>query len=513
MLLLLVATVAGAFLVSYFHHRSPLVISHSTPARRAVIFVLSGVPASALAGTNLPNISALRRRGTDYRNGWVGQMEDVPLASAATIGTGAFPRSTGIIGAEWRDPSSGALVNPTTFLAMQQGELDQIMQAAGPPSLAQTVVGANSRATSLSIGGEDCAVPNVAGTWMATYVLCPRLAGQFWVPAAVTGHAPPRSVLAAQGLRTPASRGSTLAASLEGWPAGAQDSWIAHFAVRAIRMMNPTLTVVTFPEYNTLARYAPPARTRLLRFVLHGIDRNIGAIVAELRREHRERQTVYVVTSDGGITIPRHYIPIARLARAVRSAGGRLLYYAAGNSLVMGLQSPGQAQPVAQAIQAARIPGIDAIYYRARSHGSYHYALEYVNPARASSYPTTTGYLLRTMASATAPDVVVAFAPGLEVRGLPAGTRLSTGSSLGMGRAEQRIPFIVAGHGVQGHRTSTVAARLVDIAPTVAALLGKRLDGSPGMVLEDAFQHQRPDLLVRERSMARTLQRYAAALR
>lgn len=509
-LIALIAIGVAAFLVAYFHHRSDLSsAAPPTPARRAVLFVLSGVPASALQQVKLPSIDALRARGVSYRRAWVGQMEDSPVVSAATIGTGAFPAHDGVVGTQWRDPNSGALVRPAQFARVQQGELDQIMETAAPPSLAATLA---EQGKTLSVGGEGCAAADAAGTWMAAYVLCPTRSHRAWIPAAVTGHAPPASVLRARGLRVRAAFGPALAPTVEGWRASAEDSWIARYTVRAMRATRPKLTIVTFPEYEALGRYTAAKRAGLLRFVLRGIDRDIGTIVHEEQREGLDSRTVYVVTSDGGMAEFARRIALPAVNRAVLSAGGQPVYFQAGAALMIGLRDLLQAQPVAQAVQSASLHGVTAIYYKTGSHGSYRYAPQYLHATLPSSYPPAAAYLLDTMASPSSPDVVVTFSSGAGIEGVRAGKHRNTGSSLGMQWAEQHIPLIIAGHGILQGRVSTSPARLVDIAPTVAALLGMHLQGSDGVVLEDAVLHAHAAALARQQAVDARLRRYIGPL-
>lgn len=510
----LVAIGVAAFVVAYLHQRSrvPSAVP-PTPARHAVIFVLSGVPVAALQRSDLPSIGALRKRGVSYRDAWVGQMANVPVAASATIGTGTFPARDGVVNSQWRDPNSGALVRPTQFAAVQQGQLDQIMETAAPPSLASALAGETGQGRTLSVGGEGCATADAAGSWMAAYVLCPERARHGWIPSSVTGHAPPASVTRPQGLRVRAASGSALAPSVEGWRAGAEDAWIARYTIRAMRATRPKLTIVNFPEYEALGRYTPKKRSGLLRFVLRGIDRDIGAVVREVRREGIDRSTVYVVASDGGMTAFRSRVPVSSINRAVLSAGGQPVYYERGGTLMIGLRDVLQAQPVAQSIQSAALRGIDAIYYKTGSHGSYRYVLQYLRAALPASYPTAAAYLLDTMASPPSPDVIVIFSPGAGSPGFPAGKHPNTGSSMGTQWSQQHIPLIIAGHGVVQNRTSSSPARLVDIAPTVAASMGVQLQGSSGAVLEDAFLHQHAAQLTRQRAVDARLRGYVRVLR
>lgn len=510
----LLAIGVATFLVAYFHERSrPTSAAPPTPARDAVIFVLDGVPAAALQSINLPSIDALQKRGVSYRDAWVGQMANVPIVSAATIGTGAFPSRDGVVNTQWRDPNSGALVRPAGFAAVQQGELDQIMETAAPPSLAASLAAEAGRGKTLSVGGEGCAAADAAGTWMASYVLCPARSHGKWVPASVTGHEPPASVSRPRALRLRAVRGPALAPAVEGWRAGAEDAWIARYTIRAMRVTRPKLTIVTFPEYEALGRYAPPKRAALLRFVLRGIDRDIAAIMGEMRRERIDRRTVYVVTSDGGMASFRSRVPLASINREVLSAGGQPVYFQAGGTVLIGLRDLLQAQPVAQSIQRAALRRVDAIYYKTGSHGSYRYVLQYLRAELPAAYSPAAAYLLDTMASPASPDVILIFARGVGTPGDRIGKHLNVGSTLGVQWPEQHIPLIIAGHGIVHSRVSSSPARLVDVAPTVAAAMGSRLQGARGVVLADAFLHRHAAQVTRQRAIDARLTTYVRVLR
>ncbi|MBV9282751.1 MAG: alkaline phosphatase family protein [Chloroflexi bacterium] len=484
---LVVASVAGAA-VALTLHRDSSPAALPGPARFAVVFVIDGAGPADLDPAGMPNLRALERDGIRYDRAWVGQFPPSITASSATLGTGRYPRDHGVLGDMWWDSRTRQIVSSTDPNQVRLGSLDQMMEARGGTALPVLLKTRYPGARVLSVGGAGCASASAAGTWLADYVLCPARFNRHWVAADVTGHDPPAGFLRDPAWRVPVARGPQLGPLVEGWSAGAQDDWIARAAIWAMRRTHPQLTIINFPELENLLPWASPGqRAAIVGRLLSGIDRDIGAVLRELRRERAYDRAVFLVTSDQAVAPIRHHVSRAALDEAILAAGGDRVYIQADEAARIGLRDHLQAEPVAQGLQAENLTNVDAIYYKVPAGAGWAYRAQYLNPSLPRSFPAATVSLLATSASAGSPDVVEAYAPGTSTRNDRIGSFPRTGASGGFQWDNQHIPLVISGHGVVTGARSAYPARLVDVAPTLAALLGLPPFHGDGAVLADAL--------------------------
>ncbi|HEX6507361.1 MAG TPA: hypothetical protein VF221_06995, partial [Chloroflexota bacterium] len=144
-------------------------------------------------------------------------------------------------------------------------------------------------------------------------------------------------------------------------------------------------------------------------------------------------------------------------------------------------------QPVAQSLESGTGRAIDAVYFKSQTASGWQYGAQYVSPGVSSRFADATQYLLGTVASADSPDVVVIYRPHAGLILERAGRYRRREGGLGLQWDNQHIPLIVAGHGTYAGRTSSYPARLVDIAPTVEALLGLSAGTGDGEALRDGL--------------------------
>jgi arylsulfatase A-like enzyme len=493
-------TVGALFLTFGLHDRSDLsAAAPYQPASSAVVFVLQGTGPDDLKLGRTPNIRALAQRGVTYSNAWVGQVEAVPTTSNATIATGAYPRETGLVAPVWRDPKSGGLAQPSDPQQVLQGSLGKVLQTSGVTPLARLVKNRYKGSRVLSVGGEGCAAASAAGTWVADYVLCPTRNGAVWTAGGLSSQPPPPGAIGDPSWRARAPSGNNLAPAVEGWYQGQQDDWIARYAIWAMRQTHPRLTVINFPEIGLLAQYVPaPQRQQVISQLVTGVDRDIGRVVAAVKKEGDYKRTIFVVTSDRATSPVVARLNMSDLQRAVFEAGGQSVYAIADTSAAIGLRDPLQALPVAQALQQDRTAGIDAVYYKIKAGSGWAYQAQYLNPDLASGFDDAIGYLLWTVTSSTSPDVMVVYAPGTSTTHR-AGPFVSSGGSMGMQWENQHIPLIISGEGLEVGSISSYPARLVDIGPTLATLMDLHPPRVDGVVLADGMISPRPADVVRQR--------------
>ncbi len=479
---LAVAAVASALLTIHFHDQGAGTVAalHGGPATHAVIFIVDGANGATFRSGGLPNVSALEADGVAYTRAWIGQEETAPAASAATIATGSFPRVHGVIGDVWYDSSSKTVVRPTLAAEALVGSLDQVMEPTGVGSIAAEVKARQSKARVLSVAGSNCGAAAAAGTWVADFVVCAKRQARAWVPVAEAGHALPASASPVTAIEAPVAQGSAGRNVLDGWKPGGQDDWVARETVSSMRATHPSVTFVTFPEL-ALAQEANPRQLAPgeTRGIVSGIDTDIGRIVAAAKHEGTYKSTVFVVTSGRTFETVRTEILRRKLSNAIVAAGGEPTYIAGDATAFVGLRDPLQAQPVAQALQAAGTQGIDALYYKATNATSVSYAPQFIGATLSAGFAHACAALLSTLASRNSPDVVIVYAPFTALK--PA-TGAAESAWSGIQWGDQSVPLIIAGPGTYAGKTSTYPARLVDVAPTVEAALGLQPQGN-GAVL------------------------------
>jgi hypothetical protein len=410
-----------------------------------------------------------------------------------------------LIGTQWHNVQTGSVEHPTNPQQVQLGSIDQVMQSHGATPLAVALKRAQPHAKVLAVGGAGCATANAAASWLGDYVLCPVRRGRQWIAGSVTGHALPPSMAAQIGLRAPVRPAGRRGVA---WKVGEEDDFIARYAVASLRKTRAALVIVSFDELAARKPLLGPSGPNTVRVLLRGVDRDIGRVVTELRREGVANRTTFVVTAGSSMPIPASTASATDLARSITAAGGQQAYIGGGEAATIGLQDVLQAQPVAQALQDLHLRGLDAVYYKTQTQTGWKYQPQYLDPDLPASFSTAASFLLGTVVSPTAPDVVAAFAPGYAVR--HRGDNGSAGP--GIGWDSQHIPLIIAGHGVQGGARSDYPARLVDIAPTIAAAMGLGSVPSDGIVLADALQQPPDGSEDAERARASRLDFYVSSL-
>jgi hypothetical protein len=511
---LAVSAILGGWLAVHLHRSSALLTARDArPADRAVVFIIEGVTPGDFRLAALPHVAALVKHGTSYDDAWLGQLEPDPAASAASLGTGTLPRTNGVLGRAAIDPQTGSATQALDPSQVQLGSIDQLMESHGVPSLAERIKSLNNGYRVLAVGGVGCEGPAAAGSWLADYILCATKDGQRWAPSSVAGHRPPSGPLGSVGWSVPVAHGTGIGATLEGWRVGAQDDWVARYALTAIATTHPRLTIVDFPEIGLVAPFvSADQRKRVLGKLLVGIDYGIGRIEAELRRERVLKRTVLVVTASEAATPVQDAIPRKKIDDAVQAAGAQTTYVNTDGMAMLGLTDATQALSVAQAIDGEHIANVDAIYYRSHQGQAWTYEAQYLNPELPAGYGDAGSYLLGTIASNASPDVIVTYSPRIGTVA-KVGSFTRSGITTGMQWDTQHIPLILSGQGIFPGVRSAFPARLVDVAPTVEALLGIEPARGDGNVLADAMYSPPGDASDRQNQAADHYTRIVQALK
>lgn len=511
---LTVSVVLSSWFALYFHGRSS-VAAAVVPARptQAVVFVIDGASPSDFQSGSYRSIASLARTGVVYSSAWLGHLESTPVVSNAVLASGVYPWRNGVIGKQWKASGGGGVVAPSQPDQIQLGALDQVMESRHITPLASLLKARRPDSRVLSVGGVGCAAANAAGTWVADYILCPVRSGHSWVAGDVTGHAPPSGALRNPAWTVAVAKGKGYGPQIEGWQLGQQDDWVTRYALWAMRRTHPALTIINFPEIEQVGHYVPVAqRKSVIAPLMSGIDRDIGSVENWLRQDRMLRHTAFVVTSDQALAPVATRVQLSAIKHAIIAAGGQKLYITADDAAMIGLQDPLQAQPVAQSVQAAHLRGIDAVYYKVRRGQAWRYEPQFLDPSLPARYGDAASYLLWTMGSNVAPDVAVAYAPGTSTGDPRLGPYHWDAGSLGIQWEDQHVPLILAGAGIQHQRQSSFPARTVDIAPTLAAVLGLSTRPFDGVPLSDALVVPPSNGAARQATAARWLRPLVDAL-
>jgi len=196
--------------------------------------------------------------------------------------------------------------------------------------------------------------------------------------------------------------------------------------------------------------------------------------------------------------------------QAIVAAGGEKVYLRGEASALIGLRDRLQSAPVAETLESVNGQETDAIYYKVPGAVGWTYRRQYLRPNLDPGFGSAIEYLLGTLASDAAPDVIVVYAPGMATVGRMGQVR-STGAGLGFQWVNQHIPLILSGHGVQSGLSSSYPARLVDVLPTIGALMGFEAGGD-GTVLSDAMAQSSSRNTSRQQRTAKWLRPLVQAL-
>lgn len=490
--LFLGAVVLTFGLVEPFSHARGATTRPATPAARyAVILVLDGARPGYFNLRAMPHLLSLMKLGTTYNQAFVGQMLANTPPSHATIGTGVFPRSHGIMGFWWEDSRTGTLTRPTDTDAVESGALEAVMQRYHAPSLAGSVKSPYPNAKVVSTSGHKCYAADAMGTASADYILCSLIYHDRWVAQAVGSHRPPSGAINNPSFDAPIPNPSSgFAPAVEQWKLGEENDWTTRYSLWAFhRVHYPRLLMINLPETDVTGHFAVD-RSAVEGTLMQHFDRELGSLVAAYKRAGIFRQTVFVVTADHGMTRVKTRIPFSIYTQAVELAGATKVYLEADTAGAMGIKESEKAKQVAINVALLGGPNVEATFYKIYSGGRWQYRLAAARSSVSTALERTYLSLVDTSACVDGADVVAIYPPHVTTGDHPVGKYHWVGGHLGPQWDEQHIPLVIAGAGIRHGAVSSYPARLVDIAPTLEYLLGSRRQRTDGVVLGSALASQ-----------------------
>jgi acetyl esterase/lipase len=461
----------------------------------------------------LPHLRELMDRGMSYSQAWVGALVSNTPPGHTEISTGTLPKHNGIFSFGWRDPTTGNTIKPTSLEAINRGEMARIVAERGVPTLAtlykslypDRVVAAVSAgkyyaAQGLGMGSTDYILyaKQQAGNDLETNLPqndAARTAAEVLVPAALTGHEPAEAVMQDPRLRVPLET------------PGDENVFVIQAALVLWEAVQPGALLLNLPstdEYgHQTGGISDPAT---MRRVMETTDEALGQLMDAYRQAGFFDRTLWVITADHGMIFNQQQIDPQQITDLADRAG---IHGQAGWPYCI-LDDPSQAATWAETLAQSGISGVRGAFAKEQKEGTFLYQPSPSTVTRlAAEQIIAYQYLLDSFVGPESPDVVIITTENTLEGTVPLSSRGAHGE---VTWGDQHVPLILAGPGVlQG--TSDAPARLVDILPTLACLIGFPTEGMDGIVLANALRSPDPLDLSRQQAYSEQVAPLQQALR
>ncbi len=463
-----------------------------------VVIVMDGFRADYLDLAPMPNLHWLMERGATFENAWVGHLESYTPASHATISTGATPGHSGVIGFEWRDPATHQEDLTGWYKDVIAGRLEQQLLQHGVNSIPRAIKASDPTARVVALSSEKYYAADAMGGHAADYILYGLPQGSTIVTKGIPRHVPPSSFMDLPALKAV-------------WPLsqGQFDAMSMTIALQSLRDLDPRVLMINLPGPDIYGhRVGGPASPDVMKGIVAGCDVQLGRLFTAFRDRGILDQTVFVVTADHGMVSNTYQIASDRLKKLIREGGGDILFNTGGNCAYIWLRNPAAASRVAQHLVRS-VGHAHFAHYQTVESGVYRY-----HPVTAPHWPVSASleaayqYLLDTFAGPLAPDIALSFQENTITRV----HNNKHGEHGGATWGAQAIPLVIAGPGVRSGARSQFPARLMDIAPTVLALLGLEPANMDGVPLADVFTQPTDAQVKAQDALAPALTAYQHAI-
>ncbi len=360
----------------------------------------------------------------------------------ASVATGCYPRRHGVVANRMFHPADA-----TRFVDTGNGdELRTLQQEIGEPLVQRAGL-----SDVLADAGHDFAVFS-SGTTGQTFILAPR--------AEALGQV----VVSAHGVQASSTAGQAILARLDPPPEAPADRavWIADAWRTTILPTPPSASVLWLCEPDTSAHYMG-LDSDAQRDVLRRVDAAFGRILDDWQNGPQRDWLQIIVASDHGHVSVDALVDLrASFAAAPELAGCSFTGGASG-----GIAVPEDARErigdVAEYLMRQEwIASVFAADSAELPHGVLHRSAVLLDHKRA-------GHVLYTLRnSATAGPTGLA---GSSAIGSRSGLKIGAGTHGGLNRHELATVLMLAGSRIRGGVSSPWPAGLVDIAPTILAIL------------------------------------------
>ena len=503
-------------------------------AQRVVFIVLGQLRPEFIDAFHMKNVKKLMRRGTSFRNAYLGHMASETVISHGVMTSGQLPKNLGWSD-EWYRDTAGVLgergqMHVTGSLG--QEEFDALVDRRGYPKLADYLHRLDKGSTVATIGQKNYAVWTMGGpgsdirltfggrefdcdadgeaSWrgptgvgVPSYISAPEC-GRFYVDGDSDIHhgtatTSPAWMYPLAGNRDMPGRDPE---HLGG------DRWVTDAAFKVMNREDWSGMLLTYGGIdkaghmwgglNDRPPYPGGAAFTHMKAAARLADQQVGRVLRKLRRDGVLDETLVVLTTDHAQQTSRHFFgedgpgrgnynwyygsdadeeyldPQRQIQRLVDGTDGNVEASMQDSAIRTWLERSTTRRKKEAADVMATLRGVRATYYR----DGRHYELRWNAPKRRWTAAEWTWWrehgqeLVDTEAAAYGPDVI-----GLLRDGASYGV---AGDHGGHQEKVQRIPIVFYGAGV-GNATPRAPMRSVDILPTILRELGLRatfrLDG------------------------------------
>ncbi len=464
--------------------------AQTTPAQYLVLISIDACRPEYLELAPLPRLQELRERGVTYSDAWVGSLLSNTPPGHTEMATGAFPNHNGILSFTWKNSETGALTDPTSLEAINNGEMARIVAQAGVPTLAGLIKAQTPDAKVAAVSAHKYYAAQGLGMGPTDYILyakrVPKVAAKSKqptptpdrayepaegsvVPVALKGHEPSPDVLNDKRLNVTYTK------------PGDENGFAINAALVLFEKYKPRGLLINLPETDGLGHktggiLAPDQ----FRELMLATDAHIGRLIDAYRAAGIFDQTLWIITADHGMVPNSHVIDPKTLREIARQAGVQ-----GGGGMNVYLPKPAQAPQLVEALAKKSVDGVLGLYAKVKRGDQWFYqpaptTQANISPALNDAYL----YLLGTYAGVTSHDAVVMLKENWVIGTDKPNTKGEHGS---VTWGNQHIPLIISGPGIKPGAVSNAPARLVDLAPTIARGMNLAMTGMDGVSLADAF--------------------------
>jgi hypothetical protein len=455
------------------------------PAEYVVVIVIDGCRPDYFNLAPLPNLEQLASEGTTYDSAWVGQLPTNTPPGHATLGTGVFPARHHVVDFRWKDPRTGKSYFPSRLNNLRSGALRDVIAETGVPSLLGLLKEAHPDSRALAISSVKPYAAICMGNTAADYILFTPSSkkqksdawgeegiakGQIRHFESLSGHDVGQEVLDLVNSRiAPYSN------------PGDFDTWVVDAFLVVFEKNRPRFAMLNLPETDEMGHKCGGINApAIMKPVIVNVDTQIGRIVKAFKEAGIYERTLFVVTADHGMMPNAFNASIGSYVEAFLRPND--LPQLGLTSQAIWLRKSDRSQKVAEKLAAINPAGVGGIFYKAGEGGDVSYRAAGRNQTESSP---AWDYLLDTIACTQSPDVILRIKENTVLgRKFPLNSR---GKHYQGTWGVQHIPLIIAGPGVREYTRSEMPARLVDIPPTIIALMGIEAAGMDGIVLADAM--------------------------
>jgi hypothetical protein len=285
------------------------------------------------------------------------------------------------------------------------------------------------------------------------------------------------------------------------------DTWTVDFALDLFAKERPQILLLNLALCDDIGHmHGANLGKPQMAGIINNFDRQLARLVDAYQQAGIYDQTLFVVTSDHGMSANLHTIdetplePIVARYGMKRSAS-RLEFY---------VDDPSQAGEAAARIAKLKLQGLHAVYHKEKDGER---GFRYV-PAPGGTVEADLDacyrYLTSTFASPQSPDLVCFPAENWNIKEASSYFKGDHGTATW---ENQHIPLVLAGPGIRRGVTSSAPARLVDIAPTIVAAMGLKPQKMDGVVLADALLSPGDDQVQAQRALTAQLEPLKNALK